>query len=237
MKLFIILTLFFASSAFAQVFEHEKLQKYVGYRSLYEHPKINRIQLDFLQYYADKDGPWHHDVNEYLRTGFWYGWIPEELDQSIASIDALLETTPKLPQNIVLFRGQNMSFLGRHYSIGEEFVDNTFFSGSSDIRVARYYSGFNRHSFVMVLYFEGQKGRGLILNNNDKEVLLARNLKFRIMDSVKGNTRRYGLVQICQKSGCKRKVSSKKILRWWKDYKKNHLTEDHYEDIPWDASI
>lgn len=227
-----VLTLFIATCAYGQVYEHSKLQKYVGYNSLYQHPTINRVQLDFLQYYVDKDGPWRREVNDYLRTGFWYGWVPEELDKSISAVDKLIETTPVLPKNIILFRGQNMSFMHRHYSIGEQFTDKTFFSTTSKQGIARFYSGYSSLSFVMVIYFEDEKARGLVMNNEDKEVLLARNNTFKIMDSVKRNKRRYGLVQVCPKSGCKIKVSKRKIQKWWNDFNSNYLAKDRDGDFP-----
>lgn len=228
-----ILTLFFATQAFGQVYEHSKLQKHVGYYSLYEHPSINRVQLDFLQYYVDKTGPWHHEVNDYLRTGYWHGWVPAELDTSINAVDDLLETTPPLPKDVILFRGQNMTFMGRHYSIGEQFTDGAFFSTTSKQGIARFYSGYSSLSFVMAIYFEDEEGRGLVLNNSDKEIVLARNIQFKVMDSAKGNTRRYGLVQVCPKSGCKDKVNSKKIQKWWNKFKETNLTENTHVDTPW----
>lgn len=233
MKIFLTLTLFIATQAFAQVYEHSKLQKHVGYSSLYEHPSIKRIQLDFLHYYADKNGPWQKEVNTYLRFGYWDGWVPDELDESILSVDSLLRSTPKLPKDVILFRGLNMSFMSRHYSIGEVFTDEAYFSTTSNLVTARNYSGYSSKSFVMVLYFEGDNKRGLVLNNRDKEVLLGRTHKYKVMDSAKGNTRRYGLVQICPADGCKDKISSKKISKWWKTFKSENLTDDSYNDISW----
>lgn len=228
MKIFIILTLLFSSQLFGQVYEHEKLQRYVGYDSLFRHPDINRTQLDFLQFYAHMSGAWYEEVNEYLRTGQWAGFDPIELNSSVSAVDSLIEKTPKLPSDVILFRGQNMSFFGRHFGIGERFVDGAYFSTTTKQSTAMRYSGYDNDSFVMVLYFGGDVAEGLVLNNKKLEVLLGRNHVYKVMDSIKGTGRRYGLVQVCPDSGCKPTVSKEVIRSWWNHFKTEKLSNYSY---------
>lgn len=224
---FLFLTLILLTfSAYAKEYDHPDLQDYVGYSNIYEHPRINRSQIEFLNYYLSDTGPWHDEINIYLRTGFWYGFGGDRLDQSISELDDLLEDSPKFPKDLILLRGQYQNFLGRHYRIGEEFEDKAFFSTTTSLNVARRYSGYSRDSFVMLLYFGENPAKGLVLNNLDKEVLLSRGYTFKVMDSAKGFVRRYGLVQICPKSGCKAVINNKKIRKWWKKFKDENLLND-----------
>lgn len=226
MKIFIILlTLCSFHAIAAKEYAHSDLQTYVGYKSLNEHPKINRKQLEFLSFYTDRRGPWFEEVNDYLRSGFWYGWGTLDLDTHILELDSLLLNTPNLPSDVLLFRGQSMDWMGRHYSIGEEFKDLAYFSTSSKLSVSRQYAGYSDMSFIMVLYFADTKGntKGLVLNNNDKEVLLQRGKTFKVMDSVRGTIRRYGLVQICVEHKCDKKIKDTSVKKWWNNFKENTL--------------
>jgi hypothetical protein len=224
---YLFLTLIFTVfTVHAREYSHKELQDYVGYHSIYEHPNINRDQITFLSHYTNKIGPWHKEVNDYLRTGYWFGWETERLDKSISSIDKLMNESPKLPKGLLLFRGQMMDFLGRHYSIGEEFNDMAYYSTTTSLSTARKYSLYDHFSFVMVIYFADEEGKGLVLNNFDDEVLLQRGLTYKVMDSAKGQSRRYGLVQICPKRGCEATITNKKVRKWWNNYKDENLTDD-----------
>lgn len=203
-----------------QIYTHEQLQNYVGYESLALNPEINRAQFTFLSYYLDRNESWFNEINDYLRfEDHWFGYAPKQLESAIVAIDTLLDKTHGLPKDLILFRGQDMNFLGRHLKIGETFIERAYLSTTSDLHTSRMFSGFGTMSFVMILYFEDAPGRGLVVNSSDYEVLLQRNLNLKVMDSIRNGTRRYGLVQICPEEGCADKVSNMKVLNWWESNK------------------
>ena len=50
------------------------------------------------------------------------------------------------------------------------------------------------------------------------------------MDSVRGNIRRYGLVQICGKDKCDKRVKDKSVKKWWNNFKENTLGVNSHQD-------
>jgi hypothetical protein len=225
-KLLTLLTLLLCGQLYSQEYPHFKLQELVGYTALSEHPEINRKQIEFLTYYTNRKGPWFEEVNQYMRTGNWFGWNHHEIDMGIEQVDTLLNVSPALPSDIILFRGQSMMWLGRHFSIDEEFTDGAYFSTSTDLKTARFYAGESTLSFTMVLYFKNSKNnhQGLVLNNSDKEVLLPKYKTYKVMDSFKGVSTRYGLVQVCSDDGCDKRVRTKGIKKWWKKFKESNVS-------------
>jgi hypothetical protein len=223
MKLTFILLLFIAQAAFAKEYTHNELQHYVGYTNLSEHPNISRSQIEFINLYFDKHGPWARDINDYLASDYSYYFWPHKdgLEKRINEMDELIQQSPLLPHDLVLFRGLQMNWLGRHYRIGEEFQELSYVKASSHSGVARFNAGFSEMSFVMVYYYADEKGRAVVLNTQEKDVLMARGLKYKVMDSFATRGQRYGLIQVCTRQTCMDTINNYSIASWWRYFRQS----------------
>jgi len=163
-----------------------------------------------LMTYTSKEDSYYKEINNYLRfypkSYEWYGISPKEAKKIVKSIDSIFKKVPELPGNLVLFRGIDLKFRNdRPYEINEEFIDKGYVSTSVSFKIAEYFAiGINDNDTspsrkaIFVLYFDTTGEKGILIDRGEDEVVLRRNLKFKVMDK-KDNTAKYDLylLQIC----------------------------------------
>jgi len=177
---------------------------------------------DLLVRRIDKDALFNYrgagqSINYYLRTGKIHDIQDSKRKHNryIKSIDRIINKSPMLPSNINMFRGVDMSWRGKLYSIGEVFSDKAFISTSLNYKTASWFAGSGGKSVIYITY-SNRKIKGLWLDTeNEEEVLLPRNTVFKVMKEKASNLNErvmIQIVQICEKV-CTNNFISRDTLR------------------------
>jgi hypothetical protein len=189
----------------------------VEYPTKASNPELAKPLRDYVVEYPDDFG--HAVINKRLRegiqqrdtgnhrTGMPEMWPEQEeqLQQSIDSIDKLVELSPALPEGTVVYRGIGGAFAAdlQAKGVGATFTDNGFTSVSLDRSIA---SGFPSQPSGNVLEIVLPKGTkainpskfftsGKIGGTNlkrEKELILGRGTTFEIL-SIEDNSDLYGV--------------------------------------------
>jgi hypothetical protein len=236
-KLILILILILSLSTVRAGAEHsplytfEELQKMMGFNDAWEAHKMGLISEDehwALSSYIEYDDPIYPEINNYLRTGkadnLWYFEDLNALKKTVKDMDTGIKKLAKLPHNLLSFRGVSFGFRnGKCFNVGETYQDKAFVSTSTAMHVARNFSGLysenKKGGGILYLYSNTQKHPGIMINPLEKEILLARNLKYKVMDRVDEKLGCHLLVQICVEE-CRSNVDKADIEQTWQKLKK-----------------
>jgi hypothetical protein len=242
-KLISILILSFALSLVSAQANHsplysfEELQKMMGFNDAWEAHKQGLITEDehwALSSYVEYDDPIYPEINNYLRTGksdeLWYFEDLNSLKKTIKDMDSGIKKLSKLPPNLISFRGVSFGFRkNKCFEIGDTYQDKAFVSTSTAMHVARNFSGLysdsNKSGGILYLYSNAKHHPGILINPLEKEILLSRNLKYKVMDRVDENNGCHLLVQICVDE-CRKNIDKSDIEQTWKELK-NKVVNPH----------
>lgn len=200
-----------AAPAGAHTYDFKSLYRSLGYPSA-DFFGSSEDEVMALEAYISKEDPIYGEINGYLRYHpqpyEWYGTGPDDAKLIVGHIDNILLRAPKLPGDLVLFRGLGLGYRqNKPFAAGEEFTDKGYVSTSVTYSVARYFAVEmadeekpDRRA-VFAMYFAGPGGRGILIDQGEDEVILGHGRKFRVM-ARKAGTEKYDLylVQVCAAS-------------------------------------
>ncbi len=219
----IILVIFFSTSCFSQIFTQQELATKLGYSSnIYENQILSSDERDSLSSYTSYDDPLYEDVNGYLRgttSNFWYFQNTAEIDVQIKLMDRAIRRLPRLPQEMVLFRGQTLGYRkDKKFEVGEIVTDKAYWSATTSLKVAERFS--NSDGSVFVIYNNQKDFKGVNLNSLEEEVLLPRDIVARVMKSKLRNNLQLALVQLCEtEQSCEKEITRDDIKKIWAELK------------------
>jgi len=220
-----------AQTHHSPLYTFEELQKMIGYNDAWEAHKKGLITEDehwALSNYVMYDDPIYPEINNYLRKGeaneLMYFEDLNALKKTIKDMDTGIKKLAKLPHNLISYRGVSFGFRkGKCFDIGDSYQDKAFVSTSTAMHVARNFSGLyseNKNGGgILYLYSNAQKHPGIMINPLEKEILLARNLKYKVMDRVDEKLGCHLLVQICVEE-CRSNVHKTDVEQTWQELKK-----------------
>ena len=190
----------------------------------------NETEIMDLDSYTSKSDTFYKEINGYLRFHpgpyDWYGTGPEDAKLIVENIDHIFTLVPPLPGDLALFRGVDLKFRGnKSYAINEEFVDKGYVSTSTSYKVARYFAekgddeentGSKRAVFALYNNLPGDKG--ILIDQNEDEVILRHGLTFKVMGK-RVTEEKYDLylVQICGRP-CEASMT-KDVRAFWDNFK------------------
>lgn len=200
-----------AAPAGAHTYDFKSLYRSLGYPSA-DFFGSSEDEVMALEAYISKEDPIYGEINGYLRYHpqpyEWYGTGPEDAKVIVGHIDTMLRRAPKLPGDLLLFRGLGLGYRNnKPFETGEEFVDKGYVSTSVTYSVARYFAVEmgdaekpDRRA-VFALYFAAPGERGILIDQGEDEVILGHGRKFRVMGR-KAGMEKYDLylVQACAAS-------------------------------------
>jgi hypothetical protein len=220
-----------AQTNHSPIYTFEELQKMMGFTDAWDAHKKGLITEDehwALSNYVEYNDPIYPEINNYLRTGkaddLWYFEDLDALKKTINDMDSGIKKLTKLPHNLISFRGVSFGFRkGKCFEIGDSYHDKAFVSTTTAMHVARNFSGLysenKKGGGILYLYSNAQKHPGILINPLEKEILLGRNLKYKVMDRVDEKLGCHLLVQICVEE-CRAKVHKADIEQTWQELKK-----------------
>lgn len=218
-KILLSLVIIFSQQVFAQVISHQELATKLGYhRNIFENQMLSEEERFSLASYISYDDPLYEDVNGYHRgttTEFWYFRELSEIDQQIKLMDQSFNKVPHLPKDLVLFRGQTLGYRkDRPFENGEIFTDKAYWSTTTRPKNAEVFAG---TSGVLFIVYSGQKKfKGIVLNETENEVLLPRDLTFKVMSTKMKKNLQLALIQICEdKDSCAKEVENTYAATFW----------------------
>ena len=223
-----IIILFCASlSSYAQVFEHKELANLLGYHSdVLENKLLTQSERIAIEKYSAYSTAYYEDINPYLRgQAVDYQYVKDEKEMKflIKEIDSGLSRLPALPKNLVLFRGEGLSYRGnKPHQLGEIISQLAYISTSSSLKEAKDFITLNGTLFI--LYSTQKKFKGIVMNEGETEVLLPRAQFLKIMKTrrMKDDGRKenayVALVQVCEtKTTCESHISNPHALKIWEN--------------------
>lgn len=188
-------------------------------------------QIANLETYISKEDTFYKEINSYLRyfpaPYDWNGLSPEQAKLMVENIDRIYNKIPALPQDLILFRGVNLKYRhNKSFAMGEEFNELGYLSTSSTFKVATHFatklndSSAENKKAILVLYQNRSEHKGILIDQNEDEVLIKHRQPLRVM-ALKKNNPLYELylVQICKLS-CEQEIN-KDIERFWNNFKAN----------------
>lgn len=197
------------AAAGARVYDFKTLYGGLGYPSP-DYFGAGENEVADLETYISKEDANYREINDYLRfypqPYDWYGIGPKDAKAMVKNIDRVFGRVPALPGDLVLFRGLDLKFHGdKGYEINEEFTDKGYVSTSASFKVARYFAiEINNNAVtssrkaVFAIYFNPPGEKGILIDQDEDEVLLRHGMKFKVM-AKKDNVKKYDLylVQVC----------------------------------------
>ncbi len=200
-----------AAPAGAHIYDFKSLYRSLGYPSA-DFFGSSEDEVTALEAYISKEDPIYNEINGYLRYHpqpyDWYGTGPDDAKAIVGHMDNMLRRAPKLPGDLVLFRGLGLGYRqSKPFEPGEEFTDKGYVSTSVTYSVARYFAvemadeekPDRRAVFAMYLAAPGE--RGILIDQGEDEVILGHGRKFRVM-ARRAGVAKYDLylVQVCAAS-------------------------------------
>lgn len=192
-----------------KTYSFKKLYKQLGYRK-YSHFTATADEILALNTYSEKFDSYYRDINMHLReypnTDYdWDSISPEQAQKIAFDLNKYILKTPKLPPDLILFRGSAMSFRNnRSYKINEEIIEKAFLSTSTSLKTAEFFAtklcqekDTPDLKAIHMLYSSKQPLLGILINQREGEVLLASGLKLRIMSIKSQGPFDIYLTQIC----------------------------------------
>lgn len=188
-------------------------------------------QIADLETYISKEDTFYKEINSYLRyfpaPYDWNGLSPDQAELMVKNIDQIYNKIPALPQDLVLFRGVNLKYRhNKSFAMGEEFNELGYLSTSSTFKVATHFatklndSSSENKKAIFVLYQSGSEHKGILIDQNEDEVLIKHRQLLRVM-ALKKNNPIYEiyLVQLCSLN-CEQEIN-KDIELFWTKFKVN----------------
>ncbi len=226
MKLLLIsLCLFVSFSAFAQVWDHAELSQALGYDSnILKNKFLKPSEQEAIDKYSAYKIAYYEDINPYLRgqkVDYEYAKDEAEIKYLVQEIDRGISKVPELPKNLILFRGEGLSYRGNKPPVvGEVMVQKAYASTSTSEKEAKEFITVN--GVLFILYSTQAKFNGIAINDFESEVLLPRNQIFKVMNirplKDKGikESAFVALVQICKSiNSCEKTVTNKYAKAIW----------------------
>ena len=226
-KIMILLSLLILSfGANAKVYDFKNLYKTLGYSKDSNYFNATPDELMSIESYIDKYDSFYTEINNYLRyypAPYEYnGSGPEDSKEMVKNIDRVIGRAPKIPSDIILFRGLTLKWhQNKAFEIGEEYFDKAYISTSTSYSVADYFAKglsdekrINEKKAIFALYFEQKIVKGLLIDQGEDEVILPHGQRFKIMQKKTMKEYDYYLVQVCEKI-CKESIEKKDVLEWW----------------------
>lgn len=211
-----------------KIYDFANLQKSLGYPND-TYFGASDEQIADLETYISKEDTYYKEINSYLRyfpaPYEWFGISPEQAKVMVENIDGLYAKTPTLPEDLILFRGVNLKYRkNRSFSIGEEITEKGYVSTSTTLAVAKHFAiklndtSAGTKKAVLVLYQENSDHKGILIDQNEDEVLLRRDQALKVM-ATKSTHSLYEtyLVQVC-KLTCEQ-IMNKDIEKFWLAFK------------------
>jgi hypothetical protein len=215
-KTFFLLIILLISSSL-EAFEYhtysfEKLSTKLGYPSENFFGSTEKEVFD-LSSYTEKGETYYQEINNYLRyfpaPYEWYGTSPEDAKVMVESMDHIFKNVPVLPEDLILFRGLTLNFRkNKSFNVGEEFSDKGFVSTSTTFSVAIHFAvEMNKDEpekkrAIFVMYQNAPEQKGILIDQEEDEVILKRSQLFKIMDkrNEPGKSYETYLVQVCKQT-------------------------------------
>lgn len=225
-NLFVLILFTLSQGLSAKVYDFKSLYKQLGYDKQSNYFGATQDEIFSIESYIDKYETFYAEINNFLRfypdSYDFEGTTPELAKQNVKDIDNIIKRTPKLPNDIILFRGLTLKWHGdKQFELGEEYFDKAYISTSTSYLSAEYFAkGLstekhkNEKKALFALYFEQSEVKGLLIDQGEDEVILPHGQKFRIMRKVHRAEYDYYLVQVCNKS-CRLEIEQKEINDWW----------------------
>lgn len=187
----------------------------------------NEEEILDLETYTSKEDTFYKEINSYLRMHpdpyEWFGISPDRAAGIVENIDKIYLRAPALPMNLILFRGMDLKYRkNKSYRLGEEFIEKGYASTTTSLKVAHYFATIIHEDAlskkaIFVLYQNQADQKGILIDQEEDEVILNRGQKFRVMKIKKNRTYETYLVQICKKI-CEQKMNFD-IKRFWSSFK------------------
>lgn len=232
LKLLVLSLVFIQSGlSFGKVYEFKKLFTDLGYHQQTNYFNSTMDEVMSIESYIDKYESYYSEINNYLRfypaKYDWDGTTPEMAKQNVKDIDHIISRTPKIPGDIILFRGLTLKWRGdKPFELGEEYMDKAYVSTTTTYSVAEYFAkglssdkNLSNKKALFALYFHQPQIKGLLIDQGEDEVILGHGKKFRIMDKIPLAEYDYYLVQVCSKV-CETQMKKPDVQEWWAKQKK-----------------
>lgn len=214
-----------ARPAGARVYDFKTLYANLGYPSP-DYFGSNEQTIQDIESYISKEDTFYSEINGYLRfypaPYDWCGTGPEDAKLIVKNIDGIFRKAPALPADLVLFRGISLKYRGnKPYPAGEEFTDKGYASTSTSFKVANYFAtemaedSAGERKAILVLYFDKAE-KGILIDQNEDEVILKHGSKFRVMETRDGNGYDLYLTQVC--AGACETVLRKDVQDFWTNF-------------------
>lgn len=218
--------LMFSRALLAQVYTYDELYRELDYKKI-ELTVRSSEKMESLRMYTDVYDSYYKEINGYLRFHpgpyDWYSVTPHDAKEYVEDIDSLIEDHPLLPKGIILFRGTGLNWAKGSLEINQTFEDKAYTSTSLSVSEAMEFLN-EESSAMFILYFGGEAVlRGILINPTEKEVLLDRDLTFKVMDKKSQEERRVYLVQICGKKKCDDEVNNPDAKKLWDSFPSDPL--------------
>lgn len=206
-----------------RTFQFHKLAEQLGYPNETYFGSTGEEVSD-LETYTSKEDAFYREINDYLRfypdPYDWNGTTPMQARSIVGNIDKIFVRIPTLPQDLILFRGVGLKHRkNKSFRIGEEFVEKGYVSTSTSFKVAEHFAtkesdkSRSVKKAIFVLYQNSHGHKGILIDQNEDEVLLKHRQKLKIMALKKSGLY---LVQVCKTSCAKR--MNKDIARFWNSF-------------------
>lgn len=223
-SLFIIVGESLAFDIQYQDYNFKQLYNKLGYQSANEEElnyfNASEDEIDALETYISKDDTYYRDINNFLRAfpDPHYSWdsiSPKEAQVLVKNLDRFFSRVPKLPQNLILYRGVDLNYRKNiSFKVGDEFVEKGYSSTSTSFKTAYYFANeMNDRSTsqtkkaIYVFYMTNPYLKGVLIDQGEDEVLLEHNGKIRIMAFDKSKKYDLYLAQLCSKV-CEKEIRS-----------------------------
>lgn len=223
-KLYVFfIIIFYALISFASLAEDKIIYKNYQFSELYSKLHYepgyyfggSPEEISDLETYISKDDSWYKEINSYLRnfpkTNYeWYSISPDRAKSMVKNIDKIISLTPALPEDLILFRGVDLKYRGsKSFLEGETFIEKGYASTSTSFKVAEYFatkiSESNSKKAIFVFYSSKKDLKGFLIDRDEDEVLLSRNLKIKVMTIIKKSNYDLNIAQICDVK-CEKKL-------------------------------
>jgi hypothetical protein len=176
----------------ARIYEFAALYKDLGYSDP-GYFEASPDEIEDLETYISKEDTFYKEVNDYLRfypkPYTWSGIGPDAAKSMVKNIDRVFTRAPSLPGDLILFRGIGLKFRGnKSFKINEEFIEKGYVSTSTSFKVAKYFAvekddgeDTDAKKAILAIYNNRSGEKGLLIDQEEDEVILRHGIKFRIM--------------------------------------------------------
>lgn len=192
-----------------RTYEFSDLWEKMGYPHALEKAASEEAQSD-LDTYTSKEDTWYKDINAYLRNFpqsnyDWDSISPDQARPMVKNIDSIFSKLKSLPEDILLYRGVDLKYRkNKSFNVGEEFVEKGYASTSTSYKVADYFANHINDNektpslkAIFVLYSMKKNLKGILIDQDEDEVLLSHGERIRIMEVDRSHKYDIYLAQVC----------------------------------------